>query len=345
MIFPKGEARHQGLLTAYTDFPALLSALKSEEFSGMIEIEFPENKGVIFVDSGKIINAEANRGDDSNRMTGPEAVRYLFGLVNQKDGILNIYSMSPEHVAIVASHLQHEIIFKGLSTDFTRLDRLLLKLKDENHNGFIEVLSKENQAMGVLFLEGGEPVEMFTIPESGPSIFGRKSIPIFVINAMKEGTLLNVYKSQGKIFREETVAAPASSGPMESRKELILIFQEILSKAEKTVDGISRKGKFIETFKRSLIEKSNEYPFLDPFGGEFNYREGTLLFTSSVREKEFAKGIAECLRITLSQLKKEIPMDKMSPAKWRAEIESSWERHKEAVKRLGIEGIVSSIFQ
>lgn len=339
MIFPKGEVRHQNLLTAYTDFPALLSSLKSEGFSGIIDIEYPENKGVIFVDSGKIINAEAKRGEDPSRMIGPEAVRYLLALVNQKDGILNLYLLLPEHVAMIASHLQHEIVFKGLSTDFTQLDHLLLKLKEERHNGYIEVFSKENVPKGVLFFEEGDPVEVFILLESGPSMFGQKSISIFIENVMKDGAILNVYKSQNKLLDGEIV------DPLESRKELILIFQEILSKAEKTVDGISRKGKFIEAFKKSLIEKSNDYPFLDPFGGEFTYREGIILFKSSVREKEFARGIADCLRITLSQLKKEIPMDKISPAKWKAEIESSWERHKDRLKRLGMEDIVSSICQ
>jgi len=342
MIFPKGEVRHRNLLTAYTDFPALLSTLKSEDFSGIIEIDFPENKGVIFVDSGEIINAEAKRENHSNRMIGPEAVRYLLTLANQKDGILNIYPLSPERVAIVASHLQHEIIFKGLSTEFTRLDRLLLKLKEEKHNGFIEILTRENQAMGVLFLEEGEPMEMFTTPESGPSIFGRKSIPLLVENATKEGALFNVYRDQVKIVKKETVVPP-SPGPAENLKELILIFQDILSKTEKTVDQVSRKGKFAEVFKTSLIQISDEYPFLDPFGGEFNYQDGTILFLSEVGEQDFAKGIAECFRVTLSHLGKEIPSDKISPEKLRAEIESSLERHKETIKRLGIDGIVSSM--
>ena len=53
MILPKGEVRHQNLLTAYTDVSALLSALKTEGFSGTLEIEFPEKEGTIFIDSGE----------------------------------------------------------------------------------------------------------------------------------------------------------------------------------------------------------------------------------------------------------------------------------------------------
>ena len=351
MIFPRGEVLHKNLSTAFTDFPALLSTLKTGDFNGIIEVEFPDNKGIIFVDSGEIINAEAKIGTDSKRIIGKEAIQTLMALSNQKDGVINIYRMSPERVAIVAVNLQHEILFKGLSTDFTRLDRLLLKLREDKHNGFIEVRTKEHQAMGVLFLEGGEPVEMFTTPESGPSVFGRKSIPIFVENAIKQGAIFDVYKSQGKIFKKEIkevkeVKEKKVPGRGEELKELIPILQEILSQAEKLVDGASRKkGLFNKIFKESLIEKSEEFTFLDPFAGEFEYREGTIHFTGEIGAKDFTKGIVECLVATLSGLEKELPKDKILPLKLKAGIESSLEQNKEALKRLGVEAITSSIFK
>ncbi|OGQ12512.1 MAG: hypothetical protein A2026_21390 [Deltaproteobacteria bacterium RBG_19FT_COMBO_46_12] len=351
MIFPRGEVVHRNLSTAYTDFPALLSTLKSGDFSGIIEIEFPESKGTLFVESGESLNAEAKIGADSKRMIGQEAIQTLMALSNQKEGVINIYRLSPERVAIVASNLQHEILFKGLSTDFTRLDRLLLKLREDKHNGFIEVLTKEHQAMGVLFLEGGEPVEMFTTPESGPSVFGRKSIPIFVENAIKQGAIFDVYRSQGKILKKEIkeikeIKEKKVPGRAEGLKELIPILQEVLSQAEKLVDGASRKkGLFHKLFKESLVEKSEEFTFLDPFAGEFDYREGAIQFTGEIGVKDFSKGIVECLVATLSLLEKELPKDKILPLKLKAGIESSLEQHGEALKRLGVEAITSSIFK
>jgi hypothetical protein len=357
MIFPRGEVVHRNLSTAYTDFPALLATLKTEGFGGIIEISFPENKGVIFVESGEIVNAEAKIGSDSKRIIGPEAIQTLMTLSNQKEGIIDIYRLPLERVAIVVGNLQHEILFKGLSTDFTRLDRLLLKLREERHNGFIEVLTKGNQAMGVLFLEGGEPVEMFTTPESGPSVFGRKSIPIFVENAIKQGAILDVCRSQGKILKKEVKEVKEIKEAKEIRekkapergedlRELILIFQEIISKAEQLVDGASkRKGLFHKVFKESLIEKSEEFAFLDPFGGEFEYRDGTLQFTGEIGVKHFTEGIVESLVETLSRLEKELPKDKILPLKLKTGIESSLEQNSEALKRLGVNSITSSIFK
>jgi hypothetical protein len=433
MIFPKGKVRHQDLLTFYTDLPALLSTLKSEGFSGTIEIEFPENKGVLFIDAGEVLNAEVKVGGDSKKVIGPEAVQHILTLSKQKDGVLNVYQLLPEQAAIIASNLNHEIIFEELSTDFTRFDRLLLKLREEKQNGFIEVFTKDHQPMGVLFLQEGEPIEMFTTSPSDPSVFGRKSIPMFVENTVKEGALLNVYRSLGKKTKKEAVKVPEtvripkeegqkietdeaknitqeeikrnslgeekipseekkilfedkkipteekeitkkeSKGfhPEEAmskvalkekvskisreelplreekdeRKALLLILQEVLSTVEKSVDGVSQKGQFLRIFKKSLLEKSNKYLFLDPFGGEFDYRDGAISFNGDAENSELAKGVIDCLKTTLFKIEKELSKNKTLPLMLKLEIESALQRHRETVKRMGLEVTFSPFYQ
>jgi len=266
-------------------------------------------------------------------------------------------------VALVTSHLQYEVLFKELSTDYTRLDRLLLKLKEDKHDGFIEVLTKEKKALGVLFVEGGDPVEMFTLPESGPSVFGRKSIPAFVENVSKQGgAILNVCKSWSKSPKREKPVPESKpvlegkpvleskpilenkplAGGKEGLKEIIPILQETLSSVERLVDGASRNGTFIGTFKKCLIEKAEAFSFLDPFAGEFEYQDGIIRFSGEVGEKEFAKGILECLSTTLMLLEKELPKNKMLSLKLGAEIRSSWESHGDTLRRLGLAEVFSS---
>ncbi len=357
MIFPRGEVRHQKLLTAYTDVSALLSALKSETFSGILEIEFPERRGIIFIDSGEVLNAEINEKGDAGRRVGKEAVQAFLTFSNQKNGVLNVYRLLPEHVALITSHLQHEVLFKELSTDYTRLDRLFLKLKEDRHDGFVEVLTKERKAIGVLFVEGGEPVEMFTLPESGPSVFGRKLIPAFLENVNKQGgIMLNVYKTHSKVARKEKPVPETkpvlegvpilenrpSVGGRNGLQEVIPILQEALSSAERLVDTVSRNGIFIGAFKKCLIEKAETFSFLDPFAGEFEYQDGVIRFSGSVGEKEFTKGILECLNTTVLLLEKELPKNKTLSLKLGVQIKSSLEQHSETLKRLGLTEVVSS---
>jgi hypothetical protein len=350
MIFPRGEVVHKNLSTAYTDLSALVSTLKSEGFSGTIEIEFPQHKGTLFLGSGEIVDAEARGGAEAKKLAGQEAAQALLGLTGQKNGMISIYQLPPERVAIVMKNLQNEILFKGLSTDFTRLEGLLHKLREDKLSGFIEVQTKDNQPMGVLFLEEGESVEMYTQPESGPSVFGRKSIPIFVETVTKQGAVFDVFRIRGGVSKKEkeevlAVPLPGPSPKMEESKELIPIFQDILSRVEKWVDRATQRGTFLKAFNRSRMEKSADFFFLDPFSGEFSYQDGAIRFAGETSGKDFARGILECLRSSLPHLEKEFPKNRMFPLKLRAEIESSLEYHKGAMKILGIDMDFSSFFQ
>jgi hypothetical protein len=350
MIFPRGEVVHKNLSTAYTDLSALVSTLKSEGFSGTIEIEFPQHKGTLFFGSGEIVDAEARGGTDTKKLAGQEAAQALLGLTGQKNGMISIYQLPPERVAIVMKNLQNEIVFKGLSTDFTRLEGLLHKLREDKLSGFIEVLTKDNQPMGVLFLEEGEPVEMYNQPESGPSVFGRKSIPIFVETVTKQGAVFDVFRIRGGVSKkgkEEVLAVPLPGSPpkVEESKELIPIFQDILSRVEKWVDNATQRGTFLKAFNRSRMEKSGEFFFLDPFSGEFSYQDGTIRFIGETSGKDFARGILECLRSSLPHLEKEFPKNRMFPLKLKAEIESSLEYHKSAMKILGVDMDFSALFE
>jgi hypothetical protein len=111
----------------------------------------------------------------------------------------------------------------------------------------------------------------------------------------------------------------------EGLKEVIPILQGTLSNAEKLVDAASRNGIFIGTFKKCLIGKAETFSFLDPFAGEFEYQDGVIRFSGEVGEKEFTKGVLECLNTTLILLEKELPKNKML-----------------SLKRLGLTEIVSS---
>ena len=183
-------------------------------------------------------------------------------------------------------------------------------------------------------------MDLFTTLEAEPAMVDRKMIPTFLENVVKQGAILNVYKSQPK-------AAVVSKDMIEVRvedglKEAMPILQDVLSRAERFVDGGSKKGNFIKAFKRALIEKSGDYPFLDPFGGEFEYRDGTITFEGEARAKEFAKGIGESLRLALSYLEEEAPKNKAHFHKLRAGIESSLEEKRDQLKRLGIDSVVTS---
>jgi hypothetical protein len=174
-----------------------------------------------------------------------------------------------------------------------------------------------------------------------------------VENAIKQGAIFDVYRSQDKVLKKERDEVEVTEQDEikgteqgEDLKGLILIFQDIFSKAEKLIDGASKKkGLFHKLLKESLIEKSEGFGFLDPFAGEFEYREGLIQLTGEIGAEDFARGIVECLSGILSRLKKELPKDKILPLKLKIGIETSFEQHHEALKRLGVDTVVASFLR
>ena len=350
MIFPKGEVVHRNLSTAYTDFSALLSTLKLEEFCGSIEVDFPGAKGLLFIDSGEILNGEVQTEEGSKKVVGPEAAQTLLALSKQKEGVINIYRLLPEQVALIANHLDNEALFKGLSTHYIRLEQFLQKLKEDQYSGFIEVTTQNRHPMGVIFIEGGEPVEMFTTPKTGPSVFGRLSIPIFIKNATQHKAFFNVYGKKGLSAPVKGMVSDfvESESPQEKGldcRDLLPLFQDLLFSAERLVDSLSSGGTFKKAFKKALIAKSEEFGFLDPFAGEFQYGNGTIQFNGETDFGEFARGMIECFRFTRFLLEEEFPKDKMVSLKLKAGIESFIEQHKEILRRLELGDMFLSLLQ
>jgi hypothetical protein len=358
MFAPRGEVIHQNLSTSYTDIPVLLAGLKSEGFTGTMEVSAAGMRGVIFLDRGETMNAEAEHVPDGKRFTGSEAKERLLALAGESDGTVGVYRFSPDQIAFLAGTLKAEMVFKGLSTDFIWLDKLVAKLKDDRHDGYIELLTKAGQALGALFLRGGEVSDLFVASESGISFFfDQKSVSAFVDGAKQQGALINVYKritgedrsaqpvaEKAAAPAEESVASdpPALQQQGESKEDLRRILgalQEVLVRIERVADGLSRQGSFARAFKRALTEKSELYPFLDPAQTQFDYQNETLLFTGDVDLGTFARGVGECLNLAVSNLKKEFPKNMVLPVGLKSEIESSFQAYQETVRRLGVDSI------
>ena len=122
-----------------------------------------------------------------------------------------------------------------------------------------------------------------------------------------------------------------------------MLFQEFLSSAERLVDSLSPRGAFLKAFKKALIEKSEEFGFLDPFAGEFEYLNGTLRFTGEAGKEDFARGIIESFRSAMSHFEEELPKEKMVSLKLKAGIESFIEHHREILQKLELKDMISSL--
>lgn len=385
MIFQKGEVVHQNLSTEYTDVPDLLATLTSNGFAGYVEVELPHQKGTFFIRKGQVLGALLESGPDDQTMPfGQEAKIELLGLTSKEVGILNIYKLPAAQVDAIVTKFSAEIVFKGLTTDFVKLDKFIQKLGTERHTGYVEVFSKKDQLMGTLFMKEGELVDLHLPSESEyNSLSEPQDIPTFLEDIIRQGAVFDVYRSfiesipsgENRAVVDSIVAnkgddtikieeetyqdkeAEATDVYLDESKddyrefstngrgEALSVLQEIIAETESFVDDFSQEGIFLRAFKRALIERAELYPFLDPFTDQFDYRKGKIFLDEDVELAHFATGIADSFNLAISHLKKEFPRNMNLSSTVKTELESKFKLYQDAMKRSGVQSVPPMFFK
>ncbi len=116
------------------------------------------------------------------------------------------------------------------------------------------------------------------------------------------------------------------NGAGNGRNEFLAALQRVFVKIEKFVDSVSKQGGFQKTFKKACIEKSDSYPFLDPFEGQFDYQGKKIRLDATIETEEFTRAIAECLNLTLTYIRKELPKNVVFPPGLKTDIESVFKK-------------------
>ncbi len=241
MIFPKGRTLYENLNTSFTNFSELLLDLKGHGFTGYISVNFWEYEGILLLDSGNIVNAIEESGPA--RTTGQEAVDGISGKINEKDGTISVYGLSPEVVTMLASVVRSEVVHRDLTTDFTSLDQLIAKLQREGHTGYIDVAMRDDMGTGIIFLQDGVAVEC-VLSTDGNAVSGAQVLPRIVETASSRGAAFNVYRASVAEAFDESAAVMAGL----ELPQLLEVWQEIIACREDDRWALRRRA-FPEDFQ------------------------------------------------------------------------------------------------
>ena len=302
MILPKGKTVHENMNTSYTNLSELLMDLKANSFTGYMSVSFLDYEGVIFVDGGNVINAYENA--EGSVATGNAAFAGIMRKAKDRDGSVSAYELTPELVVAVAGLIKNEPVYEGLDSELTSLDKLLEKEAAAKLTGFIEVSLAGGKSTGIVLLQGGEVLEAFISNGSGAARSGAGTLP-----EMKEksegGAVFNVYRA------DVAGAFAESSEILESYEigDLLEVLHEVIVKVKVAADAAAGKEVFDNVFAEELVAKAADYAFLDPFAGEFEYRNGKIDYSGEATLKEFVKGVSESLVAAVNKLGEKYPQE------------------------------------
>jgi hypothetical protein len=337
MIIPKQDAVYQNLNTSFTNFGELLVDLKENSFTGCVQVSFWEYEGVLLLDNGNIINAvEEINGD---QISGQGAVKRVTTKAKEKDGAISVYSLKGDMVTMLASVVKSEVIFENLSTEFTSLEALISKLQTEDHTGYIEVSFQGGQQEGHIFLLAGRVVETL-LSNRGEEISGINVLPRVIEFASSTGATFSVYKAAVEEALSESEVIMVSF----DLPQLLEVWGAIIGAVESASDGLLGDGVFLNTFKETLIDKANDYPFLDPFAAKFSYQGGKVDFTGEVK-KNFSQGVGDGLSGTLHTLAERAALEgKELFGPLRVALDSVKTKYQEQIDRFNFKAILPDLF-
>jgi hypothetical protein len=81
--------------------------------------------------------------------------------------------------------------------------------------------------------------------------------------------------------------------------EIKRLMAEIARTLEESVKAAEQRDSFSMHIRTGQLQIADRYPFLDPFGAEFEYLAGEIVFVGHVQPEEFIAGLTEALNLAV----------------------------------------------
>ena len=283
VIVPRGNPVFENLNSFYLDLRRLLEHYQGEMGSGAIYLKSPSAEGAIFFEAHEVLGSTFENRDE--KLAGKAALDRLLSPSPAENYQVNIYDVAPEEVYYWASIPDAKRIYEDLSTEFTDLEGLIKKMSSEKLSGYIEISLNSELDGGFLFFRNGQVVGGYYFWEKSFST-SKESQDLLLRKAKRSGGIFHVSKISVRTKEARETSKNESAPEVLAGLEELLVLLETLFTSGQTV-----KGDFNTLLKKKFLDRADEYAFLDPFAGEFQYSGRKIRFVSETKDAELAKGL------------------------------------------------------
>jgi len=253
MLLPKGEAIYKDLKTEYVKLEKLIKDLSNETFTGYVKLDTTDFTGILFFDRGKLIGA----------VTEPESPTPMLEIMkmSSKPGVINVYTLSPEHINILASAITGTKVIEKIPFEIVDFVKLMERLSRERFSGIVDIEDPQEESALVIYFFDGDPVD-FMYEDIDITLTGDKVLD--QIDSLKDSptALLTVYESNIGLTRID---------PETIKHDIIDFYQQICKFLIKKLG----ERTFSKLFRKNCLDNVDEYPFLDPFDPGIYIEKGT----------------------------------------------------------------------
>ena len=204
-------------------------------------------------------------------------------------------------------------VHENLDTAYVNLAALLRYLQERYFAGRIHVVLDEYEAD--VLLGGTEPPRVReTNHATGLQAEGEEALKRLLVRAREPGGVINVYDhSAGANQKSLGPAPPAWVAPARSEKEpeelqpedldwseLVRVSGELIGAIERA--ALATGADFAGVFQAVRREMADDYPFIDPGTGRFEYGNGEVWLRAKPTARAYVSGVSEALRRVVGKI-------------------------------------------
>jgi len=290
IIIPKEKPFLENLNTYYIDIPKFIEHCQGEIGTGGIYFSSNTIQGIIFFDKDTVINSILRiKGEESS---GKNVVTEIIDLARKTNLNISVYFIDPARLYFFSHLTESEMIYKDLSSEFTDLEGLIKKMVSEKLTGYIEVTIGRGEKEAYLLFDRGIMIGGSYSWAGNDVNRSTENLNELIIQCREKGAYFNVAKL--------TLTVPKTKEPQETlpyKVDFIAVTEDLLNSTQELfLKQFGDKINFGMLLRKKFIEKSDKYPYLDPFAAEFTYKDNKVLYDGNSDPGEVLNGVFECLK-------------------------------------------------
>lgn len=129
----------------------------------------------------------------------------------------------------------------------------------------------------------------------------------------------------------------------EAMPEVKRLMAEVASTIEKTAREIEPRDTFSIYLRAGQLKIADRYPFLDPFGSEFEYHAGEIAFIGKEGPSEFVRGLTEALQLAVRSVVEASSQPERLRGRIQENLQEMTERLRTELEGFGLEKSINQI--
>lgn len=181
--------------------------------------------------------------------------------------------------------------FDKLSTSYVNLAAFIRYLRENEFQGRLHV--ELDQYEGDIFFYGGDTPSAWEIDRTtNREEQGDAAMQRLLVRSREPGGVITVFENaETKVVAEPAVDEPAV---FTDNSELATATSEVIAAVERAATIVG--ADFNAAFHSARVELGDDYPFIDPTSGTFEYEAGVAKLDATTPETTVVKGVSGVLK-------------------------------------------------